>query len=284
MSLESLDSLLRTFRRQLLLTRVLRIGGLLAMVGLTVWMPQQPEPASKRLVLMVGTAAILSWVAILMNAARTSREVRTGSILLHTGQLDDAEVWFRRVMSQVSISTRNRLVACQHMASLLLHRDAHQKVVAICRELLRHRLNRLRSVWISTRLMLADSLLRLDRVGEAYDAFRPVYEMPLSLSDRMKLLPIQLRYELASDHSASAVQSLPEKIKIAELLDSSTAALVHALLAEACRRESLMPQCRFLTERASLYSDLPELAQRHQVIAPIAVQHGDGRADVASAG
>jgi len=86
----------------------------------------------------------------------------------------------------------------------------------------------------------------------------------------MKLLPIQLRYELAADYPAAAAQSLPEKLQIAELLDSPRAALVHALLAEACRRNHMPAQQAFLAERAWLYHDLDQLAPRYPVIALIA--------------
>ena len=109
----------------------------------------------------------------------------------------------------------------------------------------------------------------LDRRDEAYEAMRPVYDVPLSLLDRMKLLPVQLRYELAANHTASAVRELGEKIKVAELLDAPGAALVHALLAEACDRQAMGRQRDFLTARAWLYHDLTDLADRYELIAPL---------------
>jgi hypothetical protein len=118
--------------------------------------------------------------------------------------------------------------------------------------------------------MLADSLLMLDRAQEAYEALRPVYDQPLSLAERMKLLPVQLRYELAADHSASAVRDLREKARIAELLEPQRAGLVHALLAEACRREGLEPQRDFLARRAAIYTDVPELMRKYPPLARFA--------------
>jgi hypothetical protein len=106
-------------------------------------------------------------------------------------------------------------------------------------------------------------------VDAAYDAMRPVYDTQLSLSDRMKLLPVQLRYELAADHSSASVNALAEKVRVAELLDSSQAALVHAMLAEACRRESMPDQQAFLLKRARLYHDLEPLAEQYALITPI---------------
>jgi hypothetical protein len=117
--------------------------------------------------------------------------------------------------------------------------------------------------------MLAESLLSLDRVGEAYEAMRPVYDVPLTLADRMKLLPVQLWYELQAGQAIASVESLPEKVRIAELLDSQQAALVHAMLAGPCRQRAMPAESEFLLRRARLYADLEPIIQRYPVLAPI---------------
>jgi hypothetical protein len=265
-----LDAILRAFRRQLRMIRVVRLTLLAGTAAAVLWASRLPHPDNKRLMFAIFIGTLVVWVLTLIKNARVGRYVQTAGALLSVGQLDDAEVWLRRVLEQYSLSARSKLVACQQLASLLFRRDDHQNVVRVCGELLQQRLGRLHSIWINTRLMMADSLLMLDRVPEAYDAIRPVYDATLSLSDRMKLLPLQLRYELAADYASAAVQALPEKLQIAELLDSPRAALVHALLAEACRRTEMPEQQAFLTERAWLYHDLDELAARYPIIAPIA--------------
>ncbi len=265
-----LDELLRTFRQHVKLIRVARVALLAITTVAVLWAVHMPAPDNKRAMFAVFIATLAVWIMSMMNSSRLARCLRTASALTSIGQFDDAELWLRRVIERFSLSARAKLVACQQVASLAFRRDAHNDVVVICGELLKQRLTGLHQVWTNTRMMLADSLLMLDRVPDAYEAIRPVYDAPLSLSDRMKLLPIQLRYELASDHAASAVQGLPEKLQIAELLDSPRAALVHALLAEACRRNNMAEQAEFLTRRAWLYHDLNELAERYPAIAPIA--------------
>ena len=79
------------------------------------------------------------------------------------------------------------------------------------------------------------------------------------MSQRLALLPIELRYALETNHTRHAVQNLGEKLKYAELLDSAEAAWVHAMLAEACRREGMTAQAEFLQRRAALYHDLDDL-------------------------
>jgi len=271
-----LDALLRGFRRQLRMIRVARFVLLAGTAVAVIWASRLPHPDNKRMMFAIFIGTLVIWVLTMIKNAKDGRYVQTAGALLSVGQLDDAEVWLRRVLEQFSLSARAKLVACQQLASLLFRRDDHQNVVRVCAELLQQRSGRLHSIWINTRLMMADSLLMLDRVPEAYDAIRPVYDATLSLSDRMKLLPLQLRYELAADYPSAAVQALPEKLQIAELLDSPRAALVHALLAEACRRTHMTEQQAFLTERAWLYHDLDELAVRYPVIAPIAASRATG--------
>jgi hypothetical protein len=273
-SSEDLDRSLRQLRRQVALIRILRVGAIVLVMAAVFWAAALKPPLDKYAMFAVLAGTLLGWVCFIVHSIRVTREVQAGSVLLMTGQLDDAEVWLRRGMERFSLSAQAKLMAGQQLASLRFRRDAHQDVVVICRELLRHRVRQLRQAWVATRLMLADSLLMLDRVGEAYEAMRPVYDAPLSLGDRMRLLPIQLRYELAAEHSASAVGGLAEKVQIAELLESPRAALVHALLAEACRRQRMPGHHEFLAERARLYHDLDLLAERFSVIAPIAAEGG----------
>lgn len=262
--------LMTVFRRQMLLTRLVRIGLFIGAIGAMIWATQLPSPGNKQAVFFVAMATLVGWVAIVVRTMRLARQLHAAGVLLSIGRLDDAEVWLRRMIARFSLSARSKLMACQQVAALLFRRECYRDVVLVCRELLRQRLTRFRQIWVTARLMLADSHLMLGEVSEAYEAIRPVYESELSLSERLKLLPIQLRYELAADHAVSAVQAMDEKVRFAELLESPQAALVHALLAEACRRQSMPSERAFLAERARLYHDLEELAERYPVIRPIA--------------
>ena len=266
----SVDALLRGFRRQVLAARAARIAAVLAAVALIVWSGLEAEGGGRRASLLVLIAGIAGWLAFVMEAVRLARQAQAGSVLLATGQLDRAESWLRGVMERFTFSVRAKLLAAQQLASLKFLQGGYADVVAICRELLRQRLSGLQGVAFNTRLMLADSLLNLERTQDAYDALRPIYDQPLSLSDRMKLLPIQLRYELAADHSATTVTDLPAKVQVAELMESDRAGLTHALLAEACRRESMPAQYAFLRERARLYTDLSPIAEKYPLLRAVA--------------
>jgi len=269
MNAAALESVLRTFRRQLAVARAVRFSVVIATAATFTWAVAMPESASQWVLgLMVGVVVAM-WLNMLIGAARVTRDLQAGSALLATGQLDEAEYWLKRAVTRFSLTAHTKLLAGVELATVLFRRDRYVDVVSVCREVLRHRVSRLRNVWIGARILLADSLLQIDEINAAYEAMRPVYDTRLTLTDRMKLLPVQLRYELAADHSSVSVNALAEKVQIAELLDASQAALVHALLAEACRRESMPVQQAFLVNRAKLYHDLEPLAERYAVIAPI---------------
>jgi tetratricopeptide (TPR) repeat protein len=266
----AVDRLLRALRRNLVLFQGLRVVVAAAFAAALVWALGLPAGTNKTALAFLAGAAILLWLGFVAHSVRLVREFQISSALMAMGRFDDAEDRANRLLGRFSFSARGQFMLFQQLAGLLFRRDRYEEVIAICSELLRHRLGLARGLAFNARMMLADSLLLLDRVDEAYQAIRPVYDTPLSLADRMKLLPIQLRYELAAGHVASATQGLAEKVRVAELLDSQRAALVHALLAEACRRKAMPVQQAFLAERARLYHDLEPLAKRYRSIEPIA--------------
>lgn len=270
MTPDEITSLLQRYHRQIRLIRVVRIALILGTLAVILWASQLPAPLNKQVMFGVFIATLMIWVVSLINTSQQTRLVRTAGALLGIGQLDNAEVWLQRALRRFTLSIRTNAMVLQHFASLLFRRDAHEQVVQICRSLLKQHFAGLRQIWVNTRLMMADSLLMLDEVAEAYEAIRPVCDVELSLADRMKLLPIQLRYELAADYPDSALQNLPEKLQLAELLDAPRAALVHALLAEACRRTHKPEQEAYLARRARLYHDLEPIASRYPIIAVVA--------------
>ena len=269
MTLSALQDMMRLLARQLTMIRIVRYGVLGLLLAGFLGASFTTQEWARQTTVLVSVAALVAWVILLIGTTRLTREVQTGSLLLSTGQLDEAEVWLKRAIERFSLSIQGKIYACMELASLFVRQERYVEVAAVCRTVLRQPLKRLRHVFVSARLMLADSLLELNQLNEAYEAIRPVYDEELSLHDRMRLLPIELRYALAVDRPDTAVESLEEKVRIAELLDSRQAALVHALLAEACRRRNLSDKQAFFTKRAKLYHDLEPLSKRFSVITPL---------------
>jgi tetratricopeptide (TPR) repeat protein len=266
----SIDELLRAFRRNLRISMILRVVVGCFFVAISLWALTLPASTGRPVLGMLLVGMLILWAALMVRSVRLAREIQTGNVLIAYGRLDDAEARLERMLGRFSLSERAQSMLFQQLAWLLFRRERFAEVVEICRELLRHRVGRIQGLGFHIRLMLADSLLLLGQVEEAYAAFRPVYDAPLTLAERMKLLPVQLRYELAAGHAGAAASGLAEKVRVAELLESPRAALVHALLAEACRRESMPAQQAFLAERARLYHDLEPLAEKYPIIRPVA--------------
>jgi len=273
---QELDDLLRTLRRQVTLATFMRIALIVLLGAGLLWSMRLPEETGRRITMGVLAIGVLLVILAAVGTLKLTRDVQAGNMLMSRGRLEEAAVWLRRAIGRFTLSTQGKFIAAQQMGMLLARQDAYAQVVRLCREMLSYRVSRWRSVWFAVRVMLADSLLMLNRASEAYDAIQPVFSAPMSLLERMRILPVQLRYELASDNAASAVQDLEEKTRIAELLDAPRAALVHALLAEACDRQS-MPEARdYLLQRAWLYHDLNNLAERYDLLPPLAARSTPG--------
>lgn len=280
----AIDSLLKRFHRSLLALRLLR-GALFAQFFVVMFgalVVSIPWFESVAFGLLLASAAL--WVGLTVWSTRRAQAVHIASVMVAAGEFEPAVALLAQAMGRFTILRSVKLSAGLQLAVIANRTAEHATAVRLCQALLQHRLDP--PMWLATqcRLILADSLLALDRSAEAYSAFRPVYERPLSLAERLTVLPIALRYELACGHTDSAVRALPEKVRLAELLDAAKAALVHALLAEACRRKQLdraadatgdLPAGTFhayavyLARRAAVYHDLDEVARKHPLIAPV---------------
>ncbi len=269
----TIQPVLSRFRRQMLLLRFTQITAagafLLGMGGMMV----APTEWARRSMFLGLLALVTAWVLLTLRSLRIMRQVHAGGVLMSIGRLDDAEVWLRRGMSTFSLSGRVKILAGQLLGMVLLRQGAYGQVIDLCRALLRQCRKRGGRLSIEIRMLLADSLLRLDRLDEAGQVLASFQEETLWLEARQRLLPITLRYELATDNPQEAVRDLKGKLRIAELLDPPNAAFVHAMLAEACRRTGRTEQLAFLAERAALYHDLQPLAQNWPIIAPIVSTH-----------
>ncbi|MGB9625724.1 MAG: hypothetical protein ACPMAQ_12780 [Phycisphaerae bacterium] len=256
MSTLDVDELLRCFHRRMAYcaaTRwlvVLSIAAAFAIPG-----PPDGSGASAFAAIWL-VAVLLGWLLLVIVSVRTARTAHLASALLSLGRLDEAEEALADVLKSFSIFRSTLLRASQQLGTLLHARQEHGQAVKVFQAILRSvrsGLRRQRSLEAAIRLMWADCELAVGNLTGAYEAFRPVYTMQLGLSERLLLLPVELRYDLAAGHARHAAGNLAEKIRLAELLESPQAASVHAMLAEACRGAGMPAQAEFLERRACLY-------------------------------
>ena len=207
-----------------------------------------------------------TWIVLLLRTIGQLRRARTSSALLKEGRIEEAHQELLGALDSLSPLRSIKILACHYLAVAAHLGRRYGETAAICRELLAHPLGAMANLGTATRLILVDSLLMLDEFDAAAPVIQQIGASPLSLTDRLTFLPIELRYQLATDQAAQAVESLPSKARLAELLDSSAAALTHALLAEACMRMKLTPQHEYLLRRAALLADLQPIVTRYRPI------------------
>ena len=203
------------------------------------------------------------WIVLLLRTVGQLRRARNSSALLKEGRIDEARQGLLLALDSLSPLRSIKILTCHYLAVAAHLRRRYGETAAICRELLAHPLGPMSNIGTATRLILVDSLLMLDEFDVAAPVVQRIGATRLSLTDRLTFLPIELRYQLATDQAARAVESLPGKVRLAELLDSSGAALTHALLAEACRQMKLTAQQDYLLRRAALLADLQPMVTRY---------------------
>jgi hypothetical protein len=211
-------------------------------------------------------AVALIWTMLVVRAVGQVRRARRSSLLLQQGRIEEARQVLLSVLNCLTPLRSITVLACHYLAVASHLSRQYIEAAAICRELLTHRLGPTKSVATATRFILADSLLMLGEVDEAVPVVQAIDTGKLSLNDRLTFLPIELHCQLAADQGASAADSLPDKVRLAELLEPPTAALTHAFLAEACRRTNRCRQRDFLLRRAELLADLEPLVSRYRPV------------------
>lgn len=263
------DYIVSRFRRDVILAQCVRWVFFGAFVVCVIWLMRAPADLQKWG--MVGVAVlVLSWVLLAGRSIRHARSAGAGTALLAAGRLEEAQRKLLEDLGGFTLFPAMKMAAGHHLAVIAHTQKRFADAANICRAILAVGSKALGPLKNASRLLLADSLLMLDDTFGAYDAFRPVYDEQLELHDRLLLLPIELRYELASGHTSWSVKDISSRMTLAELMDSDRAALVHVLLGEACRRQDMHPQSEYLLKRAALYADLTALADKYPVLNSIA--------------
>ncbi|MHC4067401.1 MAG: hypothetical protein ACYSUI_23255 [Planctomycetota bacterium] len=268
-----LSEFLAHFRRQMRAANLLRLvlgAGLLA--GLVVF--YRADHATRRWILVALAAVAGLWIALALRGLQAVKRTRIGAALLAAGRVEEGCQVLGEALSRFTPLRSAKILACHQLAVAAHLAHCYREAVAICRELLAYRLGAMRNLAAPTRLILADSLLLLDDVQAADPVIEALESVELSLADQLTFLPVELRFQLAVGRHAQVVNSLPEKVGLADLLDSTSACLVHTLLAEGCRRMHLASQQAYLLRRAALLADVEPIVARHgRVLSGLAGQN-----------
>jgi hypothetical protein len=168
-----------------------------------------------------------------------------------------AEAQLARLLRCRALSRQTRLVL-YHRLTLLRHRQGRMdEAAALVSAILSCPGSTVRLMGIHRPgLLLMNAQLALDR-GDPYTAYAALVELhscPLDIAWALQRLVLQTRYELLVGATAATLTGLRHKVRWAELMPAPMCGFMHALLAEAARRdESADPQAAlWLQRRAAL--------------------------------
>jgi hypothetical protein len=106
----------------------------------------------------------------------------------------------------------------------------------------------------------------MNDVRGTFDAVSGLYREPLSLSEQLNLMLIQLDYSARIEAWQSMMDNFMAKVQLAELLPASASARAQAFLALAARHMSRDDVVNWLTERAGLLGDVQKLVAERPML------------------
>lgn len=261
--------LVRTLRWHLRLATVSRV--LLISIVMLGAVAAFALPQSSKLGNQLWMAAMLAgvcWVVLAVFSAKQVRATNQASVYISTGRLDLAEQHLKDAMRIMSMYRTGKMLICHNLAVVAHGRKDYSAAAELCDGLIAAGVSASRSLGRMCRILLADCRLFLGETAAAMRAVAPLHldDPALSLSERLMLLPIELRCQVSQGRFAEAADALETKVRLAEQLDSPKAALVHALLAGACGATGRADAATFLMRRAELYHDLAELGREYAIL------------------
>lgn len=261
----SAESAISRFHRDVTLSALLRT---LLVVGATVAMGLNLFQAMKLggLILLVAVAAL--WVLLSYRSVQGTRLAAESPLLIAAGDLEAAEEQVEKALRSFSLFRSSKLLSLHHLA-LLRHAQRRWRDSAIlCRTLLSQRLGTMRSIAKPCRLLLADALLEIGDLPNAYLTIAALYQERLTLSESMNLLLVQLDYEsrIGAWQSMLPRGRTYRQLELAELMPATNAARAQALMALAAKRLGRSDWTTWLVRRVELLADPADLVAERPLL------------------
>ena len=268
---------LATLQRQLAVDTAIRWTVITLVVAYLLFGPQLEAVASTWSTL-AAFALIVIWIAMGVLNTRTAAKLPKITAMI-TQNPQAAESTLAETIGKRPLSSTVRLLLYHRLAMLRMHQQRFAETAAICHAVLSQKSkiaetprlahnaqpasNPDSPSWLSsptvnqqTRtnllLMLTEARLQCGDLTGAYIALRQLHDCRLSLIDRLQLMPLQTRYEIAVGYHTSALRGIHQKIQLAELLPAPQCGLMHALLATAANQAHQVILSDWLIKRAKL--------------------------------
>lgn len=214
----------------------------------------------------IGAAVVLTiigavWLGLSYQSIKGSRLAAGSGSLIAAGELDQAEHQIEQALRSFSLFRSAKLMSLHHLAVLRHAQKRWEDAAQLSRALLRQRLGPLRGLGRQSRLILADSLLQIGDLPAAQESIGALYSQRLTLAEALNLLGVQLDYQARIHAWDAMLAGVATKVQLAELMQSSTAARVQALLALAAKKSDKTELAEWLRRRVELLVDFTDLTK-----------------------
>jgi len=217
-----------------------------------------------------GTAVLVAalglWLLAVAVSMKQNRFVQYATSLISNGMMAEAMPYLHEALTRFSIFRSAKLLAYQHLAAISHWRGDYRSAAKLCREVLRYRIARRKGLANMACLILADACMEMNDLDGAAEALSNLNQDSLRLTEQVQLLPVLLRWQVATARFEDAVADLPVKVRLAELLDAERASLSCLLMSYAARKCGMDDAWPFLLRRAAVYHDLEELSVKNPQI------------------
>jgi hypothetical protein len=217
---------------------------------------------------MIGGSMMAAVVAILfMFASRSMRNQQSlsrASSLINAGQLVEAEGALAESIRSFALHRGPRLGSLQNLAALRHAQRRYPEAAAVASALLNQKrpddqLSR------TLRLMLAECSLEMNDLTTAHQALSQIGQQ-LPVREMLKMLELQVDYCVRVSAWQAALDQLPMKIEMSELLPAESAARVQALLALAAKKLGRDDWAEWLKRRVELLTDPQRLVESREAL------------------
>ncbi len=266
MTLLPVDAAISRFRRDLTIATMLRAIFLTAIFACLLVGPLTNIEGGSAIA-MIAVGGI--WFFLSYRSMQGSRLAADSPGLIAAGEYDQAEHQIDSALRTFSISKAVKVLSLHHLALLRHAQRRWRESALLCQAILSQPTRGMSGLSRTTRLLMADSMLRLNDLRGAYDAMNGLYRYRLSLGEALTLQLLQLDYGSRIGAWDQMLMAVATKIQLSELMPSENAAQSQALLALAAMKRGRTDLARWLRRRVELLADLNELAVERPVLRDI---------------
>lgn len=216
--------------------------------------------------IMLGVIALLFFLAA--RSVRTQRQVAQVGGLIDAGRFDEAETELSAGLKSFMLYRAPRLGLLQNLAALRHAQHRYREAALLAAELLKH-IRTASGHRRTLQLMLADCALETNDLPTVHMALSQI-DPAMPVREMLKLMELQITYCIRTGAWMQALDQLPTKIELAELMPGDLAAHVQAMLALAALKINRPDWTAWFKRRVELLTDPHRLIARYSYLRELA--------------